>query len=169
MSGEEADRGPLRAREVFGALHEGGVEFVLIGGWAVNAHGYERPTRDVDITPNPDRENLKRLAAVLAELDARVAGMEEFADPKLPEPDADGLALGGNFVLTTRLGGVDIMQLVSPDLTYDDLALDALEAEVFGVPIRFCSYEKLVAMKTAAGRESDRIDLANLKSIRGEI
>jgi hypothetical protein len=47
-------------------LSEADVEFVLIGGLAVNAWGVVRGTKDVDIVVAPDIENLKRVAAVAA-------------------------------------------------------------------------------------------------------
>jgi len=56
--------------ELLAPLSDGGVEFVLIGGLAVGAHGFPRATKDVDIVPAPDDANLHRLAAVLRKLDA---------------------------------------------------------------------------------------------------
>jgi hypothetical protein len=53
-------------------LVERGVEFILIGGHAVGAHGFERATRDVDIVPSPARENLERLLGALDELEAQL-------------------------------------------------------------------------------------------------
>ncbi len=74
--------------------------------------------------------------------------------------------MGGNFVLTTKHGRFDVMQLVSPDFEYSDLAGAAIEDEVFGHPVRFCGYEHLVAMKEAAGRDQDLIDLGKLREAR---
>ena len=50
--------------ELIAALADGGVEYVLIGGLAVGAHGFPRATKDLDIVPAPDVANLQRLAAV---------------------------------------------------------------------------------------------------------
>jgi hypothetical protein len=47
------------------ALAGAGVEFVLIGGLAVGAHGFPRATKDVAIVRAPAASNLERLAAVL--------------------------------------------------------------------------------------------------------
>lgn len=159
---------PLDAGGLLAALSETGVNFVVIGGFAVSAHGYPRATKDLDIVPAPDAENLKRLAAVLQTLDATLLGMEEFSAEEVVEPDADGLALGGNFVLATSSGRLDVMQMVAPDLEYDELAAASVEDEVFGHPVRFCGYEHLVAMKEAAGRPEDLIDLKRLREARGE-
>jgi hypothetical protein len=56
--------------ELIAALADGGVEYVLIGGLAVGAHGFPRATKDVDIVPAPDARNLDRLAIVLHALEA---------------------------------------------------------------------------------------------------
>ena len=48
------------------------VAYVLIGGLAAVYHGSPFPTEDADITPKTDRVNLARLAAALADLDARI-------------------------------------------------------------------------------------------------
>jgi hypothetical protein len=43
-------------RALFERLHSAGVRYVLIGGWAVNAHGYRRYTGDIGICPDPALE-----------------------------------------------------------------------------------------------------------------
>ncbi len=157
---------PLDVEGLFSALEKAGIAFVIIGGFAVGAHGYPRATKDLDIVPDPDPENLKRLATMLSELDASVLGMEEFAEEEVVQPDAAGLEMGGNFVLVTSRGRLDIMQLVGPDLEYADLNSAAVEDEVFGHRVRFCGFDHLVAMKEAAGRPEDEIDLKRLRESR---
>lgn len=143
------------------------MDFVLIGGFAVMAHGYVRATRDIDIVPDPAPANLTRLAMALDRLEAEVAGIEEFEESELPQLDAQGLALGGNWELETKHGRFDVMQPIS-ELEFDDLVTTALDAQVFGHDVRVCSYDHLVAMKEAAGREEDLLDLKRLREARGE-
>lgn len=157
---------PLDVERLLAALEEAGVRFVVIGGFAVGAHGYPRATKDLDIVPDPDPENLTRLATMLSDLNAAVLGMEEFAEEEVVQPDAAGLEMGGNFVLATSRGRLDIMQLVGPDLEYADLDSAAVEDEVFGRRVRFCGFDHLVAMKEAAGRPEDEIDLKRLRESR---
>jgi hypothetical protein len=106
------------------------------------------------------------LASLLVDLNASVLGMEEFAEEEVVRPDSDGLGMGGNFVLATSHGRLDIMQLVGPDLEYVDLDSAAVEDDVFGHRVRFCSFDHLVAMKEAAGRPEDEIDLRRLRESR---
>jgi len=63
---------------------------------------------------------------------------------------------------------LDIMQYVEPDLDYEKLAPGAIEDEVFGLTVRFCGFDDLVAMKEAAGRDEDLVDLKRLRAARGE-
>src|ERR671930_189845 len=66
------------------AAHE--VDYVLIGGVAVQAHGYIRATNDLDIVAAPELANLSRLGEALVELHARLArGQREVnvTDPPL--------------------------------------------------------------------------------------
>jgi hypothetical protein len=63
---------PLRLRALLERLREAEVDFVLVGGLAVNAWGYLRATRDIDLVPNPSPENLARLDALLVELGGKV-------------------------------------------------------------------------------------------------
>jgi hypothetical protein len=123
---------------------------------------------NLDIVPAPDAENLERLAAVLRTLNATLLGMEDFTADEIVQPDVDGLAMGGNFVLATSSGRLDVMQIVAPDLEFGDLADASVEDEVFGHRVRFCGYEHLVAMKEAAGRPEDLLDLERLRQARGE-
>lgn len=157
----------LSADRLFAALATWRVEFIVIGGFSVIAHGYVRATKDLDIVPDPAPDNLARLADVLAELNAAVRGMEEFEADELPRPDREGLALGGNFVLDTEVGRLDILQIVAPELGFDDLLPGSELIEALGHRFRVCGYEDLVRMKEAAGREEDRLDLKRLREARG--
>lgn len=115
-----------------------------------------------------DPENLARLAEALDRLGAQVQGTEEFSTDEVLQPDAEGLRMGGNFVLSTDHGRLDILQLVAPDLEYADLKASAVADTVFGHRVRFCGFDHLVAMKEAAGRPEDLIDLKRLREARGE-
>lgn len=160
--------GTFDGRAIIEALRNGGVEFIVIGGLAVGAHGYIRGTDDLDIVPAPERQNLARLASALGELDYRISGMDDFDPDELVQPDLEGLLAGGSWVLATKHGGLDILQLVPPDLDYATLSQEAITETVFGVTVRFCSYDHLVAMKEAAGRPQDVVDIQALREIRGE-
>lgn len=159
----------LDIRGILAELTSEGVEFLVIGGVAVGFHGYVRATKDVDIVPAAAPENLERLARVLRGLDAQIEGAEEFEDGELLDPlDPEVLALGGNWVLRTRLGRFDVMQWIGEDALWEKLSPAAIEVEIDGLPIKVVSYEDLVALKEIAGRPEDLTDLQRLRQARGE-
>ena len=102
----------LNPEPLLRALHEADVRHIIIGGFAVNAHGVIRPSKDLDIVPDPEPANLRRLASLLRDLEARHVGLEDFRAEEFPfEPTSpEDLAAGANFRLETRLGDLDVMQ-----------------------------------------------------------
>lgn len=89
------------------ALNSGEVQFVVIGGVAVGAHGHIRATEDLDIVPDPDRDNLDRLGNVLVRLDARLASDQER---RMDLEIRSSLYRRRNLVVTTRRGDLDVVQ-----------------------------------------------------------
>ena len=161
---------PLRPEELFRTLLRHDVEFIVVGGFAVAAHGRVRATKDIDICPSPEDENLKRLVDALDELDAEVIGLEEFEGEHDLVPDVEGLSQGGNWHFNTRLGRLDVIQFASsdPDVGYEALEPRVEPRSLYGLELHFCGYEDLLRMKAAAGREQDLIDINDLKAARGE-
>lgn len=158
---------PLDPAALFRRLHEAGVRYV-VGGFAVIAHGVQRSTADLDICPDPDPENLARLASLLRDLDAQQAEAGDFHPDELAHDPTDPqqLGKGGNFRLETSLGSLDIMQWIpgiAREPAYQELEGEAIKAEVRGVPVTVCSRDHLLAMKRAAGRPLDRADLDQLE------
>jgi predicted nucleotidyltransferase len=159
----------LDIRAILGELAREGVDFLVIGGVAVGYHGHVRATKDVDVVPAPDAANLERLARVLRRLDAEVEGAQEFESDELPDPlDPDALALGGNWVLMTRLGRLDVMQWLGDDPLWEKLSPAAIQDQIGDIPVKFVSYEDLVALKELAARPEDLTDLERMRDARKE-
>jgi hypothetical protein len=141
----------------------GGVDFVVIGGFAAITHGSARVTKDLDICFARDGDNLERLAAALLDLRASLRG----APADLPfSPDAGTLRRVEVLTLETAEGPLDVMTAPAGSPSYAMLRRHALEVEVAGVPVRVASLEDLIAMKQAAGRAQDLADLEVLEAIR---
>ena len=154
------------------AMKDAGVEFVLVGGFAVQLHGFVRSTIDLDIVLAMDDENLSKfidvakqfgLAPIIpvpietlknaAQIDQwhREKGMLAFA---LREP---------------QVGASVIDVLVRPEVTFDTLKKDAVIAQLFGRAVMVASIDNLLVMKRAANRPKDRLDIDALERIkRGE-
>ena len=143
----------------------------MIGGFALSAHGVVRGTKDVDIVPEPSFANLRRLGDALESIDARVDLKDLDPEELGIKPDAEGLAAGGNWVLATRFGLLDVLQTVAGVSGYQSLCDSALAVPVPDVdePVLFAGYDHLIAMKSAAGRDRDLVDIDDLRRARGEI
>jgi hypothetical protein len=142
------------------ALNAADVHFVVIGGVAVGAHGYVRGTEDLDLVPDPDPENLKRLMEALRKLDSTLPTVGER--PFDPATDAGVIRRGGNVTAMTRFGGLDVVQRARGVPSYTQLDEDAVDSELLGVPVRVCSLQRLREMKEAQNRAQDQADLAHL-------
>jgi hypothetical protein len=164
---------PLDAGALLRRLHEAGVRYVIVGGFAVIAHGVLRATEDLDICPDPEYANLERLAALLGELGVEQVGAGDFATEEFPDDPTrpQELAEGGNFRLVTPLGDLDVMQWIpgiDADHAYPVLANEAVTANLDGIPVSVCSLSHLRAMKQAAGRPRDLRDLEDLAAAHGD-
>lgn len=166
---------PLRPEPLLASLAAHRVEFIVIGGYAVAAHGFARATKDIDICPDPTVENLGRLGNALAELEAVPIGLDEFEGEFDLKPDLEGLKMGGNWTLRTKYGRLDVMQTFNFDEaadgegSYRDLASHAVERIFLGHRVKFCSYGDLLRMKRAADRAQDRVDIESLRAARSEL
>jgi hypothetical protein len=97
-------------------LRDGGVRYVIVGGFAAVVRGSPQITVDLDIVYARDRENLERLARALAAIEPYLRG----APPGLPFVlDVPALERGLNFTLTTRLGDLDLLGEVAGGGTYE--------------------------------------------------
>ncbi|TAK01585.1 MAG: hypothetical protein EPO36_04820 [Chloroflexota bacterium] len=140
----------------------------MIGGLAAQAHGSPSLTGDLDIVPSWDRENLERVAAVLSDTAAIRHGVTRDAPP-LPPLDARTLLAGAVFTLSTRFGRFDLLAAPDPGLNFDTLVANARVGEINGVRVEIASLDDLIAMKRAAGRPKDRVELEILGALREEI
>lgn len=142
------------------------VDFVVIGGWAAVAHGSPLPTRDVDVVPLAEPDNLTRLSAALRALDARVRNGNE--EPPPFAHDADSLAGSVFWNLTTTYGDLDLSFRPSGTQGYPDLRRDAIEVTLRGTPVLLASLADIVRSKEAAGRDKDRRALPVLREMVAE-
>jgi Nucleotidyl transferase AbiEii toxin, Type IV TA system len=149
---------PLDAERILRALAEHDVDYVLIGGLAVQTHGHVRTTNDADVIPAPDPANLKRLADALRSLDARVLNPGE----EDTEIDAKMLPRSTIWQFASRDGGIDVMHEVPGGRPYAELSERALSVRLDDIEVPVVDLDDLIRMKLARGRPTDLADVAAL-------
>lgn len=147
---------PLDASEILRVLSQHGVEYVVIGGVAVQAHGHPRTTQDLDVFPAPGKDNLAELEAALAALHARPVGASTRGAMPIRLP-ADGV-----LELDTDAGGVDVHVAPAGAAAYEEVRGRAMELRLLGVRIAVAGRDDLIAMKQVSGRPIDRSDIVAL-------
>lgn len=128
------------------ALNKGRVKYVVIGGWAIYAHGYERTTRDIDLLIDPSDKNIKNLKEAL-----RDALPEACAELKPDDLEKN--------VVVRMVGAdaiVDIMKSVG-DIDYAKACADLNYEEIDGVRIPFAGLNTMLELKGGI-RETDKRD-----------
>lgn len=153
---------PLSVGGLIEVLARHGVDYVVIGGVATQVHGHRRTTMDLDLTPDPDPENLARLGAALAELEARPVEAA-FESAEISAADPERLAVAAIVPpLLTRHGQLHILKEPKGGRAFDELQEAALVVELNGVEVAIVSLDDLIRMKRAAGRPRDLDDIAAL-------
>jgi hypothetical protein len=150
---------PLDVDRIVATFGQHEVDFVVIGGIAVLAHGHPRATFDLDFVADLTADNMTRLAAALGELGARVRGVD--ADGLVVDPtDPHQLRSGANWTLVTDAGWLDFMPAAEGARGYADIAAAAVP--VRDGAFRVVGLDDLIRMKRAAGRAKDVDDIAAL-------
>jgi len=155
---------PLDAERILAALAEHAVDYVIIGGLAVQTHGHVRTTVDIDVYPRPDPSNLARLADALNALDARILnpGSEGATI------DAATLPRATLWQFATPHGAIDVLHDSPGAPPYDELRRRALEIRLGDLELAVAGRDDLISMKRASARPVDLEDLAALTELGAE-
>ena len=152
---------------VFRSLNAAGVRYLVAGGLAVNAHGYQRLTGDIDLVIQLKRKNVEDASRALAELNYRPLApvqMSELADEKkrtewIQSKNMNVFGLAND---DAQKPAIDLFVTKPFDFAREyELALIAEVAT--GVEVRFVSIPTLIEMKELAGRPRDMDDIQHLK------
>lgn len=157
------DAGEFDARELFTALARHDVEYVTVGGIAIQAYGGQRLTQDLDIAIDASAENIARLANALLDLDARILGPDGQRSRSVP--NAPLLGSSDQWHLITDHGPLDVLTLPAHLGSFADMRARAHEVPLGELSIPIAHREDLLKMKRAAGRSQDLADVRLLESL----
>ena len=141
-------------------LGEAQVEFIVIGGYAGIVHGGPLTTFDLDIIRHRTPENIARLLQVLENVDAYTR-----LDHRRLRVDESHLAGPGALLLATRLGPLDLLGTLNDGRGYEELLPHTDLFEIAGHALRVLDLPTLIEVKAAAGRDKDKLAVAQLVAI----
>lgn len=156
---------PLDLLALLRTLADHGVDFLVVGGIAVQVHGHRRTTKDLDLIPAPHPGNHERLARALEALDARVPGVEPGeADVRASDPERLRIAAILPPLVTLH-GELHVLNAPKGAAGYDVMRARALVVGLDDLEIAIVGLDDLIRMKHASGRASDLEDIAVLNAI----
>ncbi|MCI0495994.1 nucleotidyltransferase [candidate division KSB1 bacterium] len=140
-------------KEMLSILLENKVDFLLVGAYAMAAHGYPRATADLDIFIRPDVENAKKVYKALADFGAPMDSVTigDFEKP------------GTIFQIGVIPRRIDVINEIDGVL-YEEADKDKVIVDIEGLKVPIISKPKLIINKKAAGREKDRLDAIRLEN-----
>lgn len=143
-------------KDMLRALADEGVDFMLVGAYAIGAHGYPRATGDIDIWVSPTPANAKAVLRALLAFGAPMDGVtaQDF------ENDDTILQIG---VAPSR---IDIITGVT-SLSFDPVFERSVSFDFDDITVRIPTVEDLIANKRATGRAKDLADVEALEKLKG--
>jgi hypothetical protein len=139
-------------RDILSTFNAEGVEYLIVGGYALAAHGLPRATGDFDLWVRTTRDNAARVYSALAKFGApmNTCTVEDFASEDLI------------FQIGVEPVRIDVMTSVE-GLTFESAWPGRLTVALEGVTVNVVGRDDLIANKSAVGRPQDRADVVRLK------
>lgn len=140
-------------RDILCELTDAGVEFVVVGGYAVAAHGHVRATKDIDIFVRANAANADRVYRALAAFGAPLPALDVTA--------ADFATEGSVLQIGVPPFRIDIITRAT-GVTFEEAQADALFLEIEGRRVPVIGLPALLRNKRATGRLQDMADVEAL-------
>jgi len=134
------------------AFNDGGVRYLVVGGYAVMRYTEPRYTKDLDLWADPDAKNAARIFSALARFGAPLAGLT----PRSFEDESMMYQIG---VAPVR---VDIIMAIG-GVRFPDAWKRRERVDFGGVTVPMISRDDLILAKQASGRPQDRKDLRRIQ------
>ena len=139
-------------RDMLSAFTDAGVEYLVIGAYALAAHGHPRATGDLDLWVRPTPDNAEQ---VMTALSAFGAPLMEMSREDFETPDTV-------FQIGVSPRRIDILTTIE-GVRFDDAWPERVEIEVEDVPVSVIGREHFIQNKEALGRPQDRADVERLR------
>jgi predicted nucleotidyltransferase len=142
-------------RDMLHALSDEKVRFILVGAYALAAHGYPRATMDIDIWVMPSPDNAE----------AVLRALRNFGTPLHNLTKEDLQEDGTIFQIGVAPRRIDIITAAS-GLQFENVFQNSILVNIEGIDVRIPSIDDLIINKKATGRTKDLADAEALESLR---
>ncbi len=139
------------------SLNYYGVNYIMVGGVAVNLHGYSRTTKDIDIWIKDTKENRQLLGLAFSKFGYEDINFEDFQF--IPGWTDFNIGTGILIDILIEMEGLK-------GYSFDECLQVASIAEIENVPVPFLQINQLIENKRAVNRSKDQIDVMELEKIR---
>ena len=157
-------------RLIFQALAESEIRYLVVGGVAVNLHGYRRFTGDIDILLALDENNLKKMTKLMHEMgyvERLPVELKSLSDRKQVEQWIAEKGMTAYSFLSGDQNRINVDVLADASLQYDDFASRMVMIDMEeGLRVPVIALDDLLAMKRQAGRDQDIVDVQKLLEYR---
>ncbi len=143
-------------KKVISQLVESNVRFLLIGGYAVNYHGYGRYTGDIDFWIMPDNENKLLLLDAFRKLGRNTDDIDTISQLDFTQPQT--IFMGEPPLRIDFLTKVNIVD-------FNEAWEKRIEWPLENILVPVVDYEHLILSKISTGRTKDKLDLEELQKI----
>lgn len=162
----------MKIDELLQSLTDERVQYVLVGGLAVQLHGFLRSTFDIDLVLAMNDENIVRFLAVAKQyglVPVNPVPIESLRDAGQIDRWYREKGMLAFALREPRIGGSVVNILVRPDVPFEKLVANAVAGELFARQVLIASIDDLLTMKRIANRPKDQLDVVALEKIkRGE-
>jgi hypothetical protein len=162
----------MKIAELLQSLSDEQVQYVLVGGLAVQLHGFLRSTFDIDLVLAMDDANLTRfisMAKRLGLVPAMPVPIDSLLNPALIDQWFREKGMLAFSLREPQAGGSVVDVIVRTEVPFDKLIANAAVGALFGRQVRIASIDDLLIMKRSANRPKDQLDVIALEKIaRGE-
>ena len=152
--------------DLFRSLQEERVDYVVVGGLAINLHGVERATMDVDLVLAMDEANLRRFLSAATRLQLKPTlpvPLESLCDAQQLDTWVREKHLIAFSLHSATLNAPTVGIIVRPAVPFEDMHRNRIEKDIGGVRFSLASIEDLISLKTGTGRKQDASDIEALK------
>ncbi|MBT3835404.1 nucleotidyl transferase AbiEii/AbiGii toxin family protein [Candidatus Peribacteria bacterium] len=157
-------------KHIFETLNTAKVQYVIVGGVAMNLLGCPRFTNDIDILLALDSENIDKMKKLMQELgyEQRIPlDLDELGDEKKAvQFIKDRNLLAYTFYHPKEpLYAVDV--IIGPSLQFDQYKKNVVHVDVWSISLPVVSIDDLIGLKEKSDREKDALDVATLLEYKG--